>query len=251
MLKDLNNKSQTTKVLVCADSFGVPDAEFPGLHWIEKMLNFSPDIEVYNMSYGGCSNALIVLQLLQGLRLKPDFVVLSFTNENRYEIDKDINAMPTYFTAPELRDYCHRRYTTNRRTLIDNIDPLTLKLLESWMIGASSENFEKLKNYFFICFCLMTLKTQNIPFCFSLGGFEYKQDYNALINSNYLQNFLIDYADNELKTNLWFYQNNKTIPGFHVDNDQVLTLFANECIEFIRNKVINSKMTELNWINNA
>ena len=65
MLKDLNTNSQTTKVLICADSFGVPDPEFPGLHWIEKILNYSADIEVCNMSYGGASNALIVLQLLQ------------------------------------------------------------------------------------------------------------------------------------------------------------------------------------------
>lgn len=237
MAKDLNTKSQATRILVCADSFGVPDPEFPGLHWIEKILNFSEDFEVCNMSYGGASNALIVLQLLQGLRLKPDFVILSFTNENRYELDKDINAMPADFTALELADYPKRRYTTNRRSQVDNIDPFSLELLESWMVGASSENFEKLKNYFFICFCLMLLKNQNIAFCFSLGGFEYRQDYNALINSNYLRNFITDYADNELKTNLWFYQSGAT-PCFHVNNDNVLTLFANECIEFIQ-KVSN------------
>ena len=234
MLKNLKTNVGSTNVLVCADSFGVPDPKFPGLHWIEKILNFSANIEVCNMSYGGASNALIVLQLLQGLRLKPDFVILSFTNENRYEFDKDINAMPADFTPLELADYPKQRYTTNRRYQVDNIDPFSLKLLESWMVGARSENFEKLKNYFFICFCLMTLKTQNIPFCFSLGGFEFEQDYSALVNSNYLQNFITDYLDNELKTNLWFYQNGTTIPCFHVDNDRALTLFANECIEFIQ-----------------
>jgi hypothetical protein len=143
--------------------------------------------------------------------------------------------MPANFTALELADYPKRRYTTNKRFQIDNIDPVSLKLLESWMVGASSENFEKLKNYFFICFCLMTLKTQNIPFCFSLGGFEFKQDYNALINSNYLQNFVTDYVDNELKINLWFYQNGTMTPCFHVDNNEALTLFASECTDRIIN----------------
>ena len=54
-------------------------------------------------------------------------------------------------------------------------------------------------------------------------------DYPALINSNYMYNFIKDYTESELKTNLW-YHGSKSRPYFHVDSDEVQTLFANECI---------------------
>ena len=79
------------KILICGDSFCVTDPKFPKLHWSEKLLELSSDIEVYNLSMGGASNALITMQLMQGLKLKPDFIILSFTNEHRYEKDNNIN----------------------------------------------------------------------------------------------------------------------------------------------------------------
>ena len=209
------------KILVCGDSYSVTDPDFPGLHWTEKILNFSPDFEVCNLAYGGCSNAMITLQLLQGLNLNPNFVILAFTNEHRYELDKDVTALPTELTVEGLAEYQKTRYNTNMYIKDTDID--------QWMAGKCSDNFEKLKNYFYISFCLQTLHQHNIPFAFSLGGFEYKQDYPALINSNYMYNFIKDYTESELKTNLW-YHGSKSRPYFHVDSDEVQTLFANECI---------------------
>ena len=213
------------KVLICGDSYCVTDPDFPGLHWSEKILNFSPDFEIANLAYGGCSNAMIALQLSQGLTLTPDFVILCFTNESRYELDKDVNALPKDLTALELANYQKNRYTTNMYGDHN-------KDIDRWMAGNCSDNLEKIKNYFYICFCLQTLKHKNIPFAFSLGGFEYQQDYAALINSNYMCNLLRDYADYEIKTNLWFY-GRKVRPYFHVDDENVQTLFANECISQI------------------
>jgi hypothetical protein len=209
------------KILVCGDSFSATDPDFPGLHWTEKILDFSPDFEVCNLAHGGCSNAMITLQLLQGLNLNPNFVIVAFTNENRYELDKDPSILPTDLTVQGLSTYQHNRYTTNMYVKDAGI--------EKWMAGKCSENFEKLKNYFYISFCLQTLRQHNIPFAFSLGGFEYQQDYTALINSNYVYNFIKDYTANELKTNLWYYGSEST-PTYHVSNDQVQTLYANECI---------------------
>lgn len=188
-------------------------------------MNFTPNFEVANLAYGGCSNAMIALQLSQGLALNPDFVIVCFTNEHRYELDKDASALPRDLTALELANYQKNRYTTNMYD-INN------KEIDRWMLGHCSDNLEKIKNYFYICFCLFVLKQKNIPFAFSLGGFEYQQDYAALINSNYMCNFIRDYADNEIKTNLWFY-GNKSRPYFHVDDENVQTLFANECISRI------------------
>jgi hypothetical protein len=215
------------KILVCGDSFSVTDPDFPGLHWTEKILNLYPNFELNNLAYGGCSNAMITLQLLQGLNLNPDFVVLSFTNEHRYELDKDVNVLPEKLSAAGLAHYQQARYTTNN--YIKDAE------IEKWMAGKCSDNFEKLKNYFYISFCLQTLHQRNIPFAFSLGGFEYKHDYSALINSNYMYNFIKDYTKSELKTNLW-YHGQKSRPWFHVDSDEVQALYANECIFRINNK---------------
>lgn len=178
---------------------------------------------------------MITLQLLQGLNLKPDFVIVCFTNENRYELDKNIDALPRDLTASELAGYQKTRYTTNMYVKDKDID--------RWMSGKCSDNFEKLKNYFYISFCLQTLAQKNIPFAFSLGGFEYKQDYNALINSNYMYNFIKDHVDSELRTNLW-YHGQKSRPYFHVDNDDVQTLFANECITRINHSLDRNDKTD-------
>jgi hypothetical protein len=173
------------RILVCGDSYCITDPDYSELHWTEKMLAQSADIEICNLAYGGCSNAMITLQLLQGLNLNPDFVILSFTNENRYELDKNVNALPTDLTVEGLAHYQKTRYTTNMYVKDTGI--------EKWMAGKCSDNFEKLKNYFYISFCLQTLHQQGIPFAFSLGGFEYKNDYSTLINANYVYNFIKDF----------------------------------------------------------
>ena len=203
------------KILVCGDSYFVTDPKFPGLHWSEKLLAMSGDIEVYNLSFGGCSNALITLQLMQGLKLNPDFVILSFTNEHRYESDAKIDAMPYGLTIDSIAAYLKERYKANPLRKTDFLE--------------LSTNFEKLKNYFHIMFCLQTLKSKGINFCFSLGGFEYQQDYTALLRSNFLENTVFDYTAHELSLNLW-YHGQKSSPYFHVVNEEVHTLFAKECL---------------------
>lgn len=205
------------KTLICGDSYFVTDPTFPGLHWSEKLLGMSEEIEICNLSYGGCSNALITLQLMQGLKLNPDFVILSFTNEHRYEADGDIESVPFNLTAESISAYIKERYKTN---------PLGNKLL------SLSENFEKIKNYFYIMFCLQTLKEKKVNFCFSLGGFEYQQDYTALLRSNFIENNISDYTQHELSLNLW-YHGQKSSPYFHVDKEEVQMLFANECFSHL------------------
>ena len=66
------------RILVCGDSFAITDPNFPGLHWTDKILDHSADFEVCNLAAGGASNAMIALQLMQGLQLRPDFVIFSF-----------------------------------------------------------------------------------------------------------------------------------------------------------------------------
>lgn len=206
------------KILICGDSFCVTDPKFPKLHWSEKLLELSSDIEVYNLSMGGASNALITMQLMQGLKLKPDFIILSFTNEHRYEKDNNINAMPYDLSAESISAYIKERYSPNQPNM-------TL-----------STNFEKIKNYFYIIFCLQILKEKQINFCFSLGGFEYQQDYTALLKLNFLNNDIPNYSQCELTTNLWYHKSTHAkAPFFHVDKEEVHVLFANECFSHLNN----------------
>ena len=219
------------KILVCGDSYCVTDPDFPGLHWSEKILDADPAIEMINFAHGGCSNAMIALQLFQGLCFDPGFVILSFTNEHRYELDKDVQALPKDLSAAEIAHYMKTRYTTNMY--------MADKTIDRWMSGRCSENLEKIKNYFYIYVCLQALDRQQVPFVFSLGGFEYQQDYSAMINSNYIRNFIKDYASHELKTNLWFH-GQKSRPWFHVDDERVQTLFANECLSHVLNSQVSN-----------
>lgn len=212
------------KILICGDSFCVADDRYPGLHWSEKLLSLSDRVEVVNMAYGGCSNALIALQLLQALQLNPDFVILSFTSPGRYEYDKHTDVLPTEITGPELAHFIKQRYSTN---MYDN---KFNELTDRWRITASSDNFEKIKNFFYIDYCLLTLHSRAIKFCYSLGGFEYLQDHKQLINSNLMTNTLNQYSQFELPINLWYHQDQgKNQPFFHVSKDEVQMFFANEC----------------------
>ena len=71
----------TPRILICGDSFGTTDHNFPGLHFSEKLT----DCEVLNLSQGGASNAMIQVQLYQGLELMPTHVILLFTAQWRAE----------------------------------------------------------------------------------------------------------------------------------------------------------------------
>lgn len=227
------------RILICGDSFCVPDHMFPGLHWSEKILNHSSKFNIFNLAYGGSSNALISLQLLQGLQLNPDFVIFSFTKPLRYEFDKDIAALPD-MTAPNQRDqhdhgyehallYFNRRYTTT--CYVDNKEKI--KTTDHWLATAASMNMEMMKNYMYLLMCMTTCVTQGIPFCYSIGGFD---DVAHLSDSNYIKNFINDYQDRALITNLWDHKIDGPRPWHHVSDDAVQTLFANECIDHILRK---------------
>ena len=220
----------TIHILICGDSFCVTDPRFfLGLHWSEKILNHSPTFKISNLAYGGSSNALISLQLLQGLKLNPDFVIFSFTNPLRYEFDKDIAAQPVDLTDQEIADYINRRYTTTCYS--DNKEKI--KTTDHWLATAASMNMEIMKNYMYVLLCMTTCATQGIPFCYSIGGFE---DIVKLSDSNYIKNFTNDYQDRALITNLWHHRSDSPRPRFHVSDDAVQASFANECIDHILRK---------------
>ena len=216
------------RILICGDSYAVNDPAYPGLHWSEQLLAYSADFEIINMAYGGCSNAMIALQLSQGLRFNPDFVIFSFTSDGRYEFDKDSTAVPRTLEPCDMADYLKRRYTTNAY----EHNTQKSKHLIQYLSNTASSNFERIKNYFYIMYCLDRVNSMGLGFCYSLGGFEYKQDYTMWLNENYMTNAFQPYQEKELLTNLWNH-GKKAKPFFHVDNAEIQNLFASQCVSYI------------------
>lgn len=80
------------KLIVCGDSFMAATQDIPsrhdclgGGHFTElfaKQLNLEYD----TLARGGASNFLIYLQVVEAIKLKPDFIIVGFTDGNRIEI---------------------------------------------------------------------------------------------------------------------------------------------------------------------
>ena len=232
----LKKHNELKKVLICADSFGVIDTDFPALHFSEKILDQTPPVfELHNLAHGGDSNALIVLQLLQGLQFDPDFVILLFTSTHRHEIDTNKNVYyPKDVSVDALKEFRHDRYTTS--SVMQDNESIS-NLIKDWNTTVISDEFEIMKNYFLIHYCFQLLEKQNIPFCYSLGGMD-KVDYSSIVNKNFIKNHINEYSSQALKINLWNHHCNQPRPYFHVNNDIIQSAFANECIHHLRNASI-------------
>jgi len=227
------------KVLICGDSFCVTDPDYKNLHWSEKILDLTePLFELHNLSHGGDSNALIVLQLLQGLQFNPDFVILSFTSTFRFELDKNTETKFDSFEINKLTEFRHQRYTS---TAYKQPDQTIQNIVDQWTSKIVSDEFELLKNYFLVSFCLTMLEKQKIPFCYSLGGLDFTQDkknYTEILNKNFIKNYIAEFTSNSLYTNLWNHPRTPDRPYFHIADDSVQLTFAKECIMHLKNSNI-------------
>lgn len=224
------------KILICGDSFCVPDPKFPLLHWSEKITKVNSDYHLDNIAIQGCTNAQICLQVNQGIKfLRPDFVIISFTQYDRYEIDRDLTAKFDSYSAPDLRKFYFDRYHTNMYDLPETQEKI--RIINRYQTLAASENFEKLKNYFFIEMILSKLTMQGIPFCFSLGGFYFMPNYDQFLQYNHIDCLIKKYANQSILTNLWYvnkFELAKSQAIFHNENEQTQSAFASECIEYLR-----------------
>lgn len=78
-----NSTNKQKKLLICADSFcaGANQYNWTWWHRLAKDLN----CEVKNLSISGASNFNIFLQLEEGLKYNPDYILISLTAPNRIE----------------------------------------------------------------------------------------------------------------------------------------------------------------------
>jgi hypothetical protein len=218
------------KILICGDSYAVTDPMFPNLHWSEKLEKKRANFEICNLAYGGSSNALIYYQLLVGLKLNPTFIVFSFTSCGRYEIDNINDAIPTGYNDHELSAFIKDRFLTNMYN--DNLDASILDIIDRYRAYGSSLRFEELKNYFYIINCLLTADKFNIPFGYSLGGFDYTQNYKSIVDNNFVEDLIVNFRNNEIKHNLWQHKRHSS-PYFHVKDENAHELFSNLILNII------------------
>lgn len=224
------------KILICGDSFCVPDSKFPLLHWSEKLAKVNSDYHFDNIAIQGCTNAQICLQVNQGIKfLRPDFVIISFTMSDRYEIDRDLTAKFDCSSALNLRKFYFDRYHTNKYDLPETKEKISI--INRYQTLAASENFEKLKNYFFIELILSKLTLQGIPFCFSLGGFIFMPYYDQFLQYNHVDCLTKKYPNQSILTNLWNASESELAKSqaiFHNENEQIQSAFAIECCAYIQ-----------------
>lgn len=224
------------RVIVCGDSFCEIDPNYPGLHWIEKLLDNHEDIEIVNLSYGGCSNAMIAVQLLYGLNLNPDFVILSFTSVSsrkifKYDFDLKPDAVPFDTNKPEcVSEYLKLRYTNTNKPEGESKIPATVEY-----VNAVGEDLEILKNYIHVSFCLDTLHSRGVDFCYSLGGLQVKNNISSFLKKHFLSDNLNRHEKNELSMNLWNHDDYTSKIYHHIPDDNIHNLFANECEKRIWN----------------
>lgn len=242
------------KILLCADSFGTTDHQYPGLHFSEKIQQKVQDCEIINLSQSGGSNFLIELQLHQGLQFKPDAVILSFTSPNRttfqsymshyyqkklfrqYKRDKQFNHQyywskvknhntQKYLCSPQIEHYS-----------MPNEDDFTQRAKKWYDDGVrlDQDSINDLKDYFTVINLLNLLKLNSIPCCFSLGGLSYNRPWHRdfrkhTLSDNHLTDELDYHMTQSTSLNLWDYYQD-TGPCFHVNDHDIQLKFADECI---------------------
>jgi hypothetical protein len=204
------------KLLVVGDSFMKPDScrlQFVGQHWSEMIT----DYEIINLAEDSSTNAVITVQLMEGLEQHPDAVVLGFTMPDRIEFANNNN------------------YSSPRRWYSNGMIPNQLsdqRLAVDYYRATVCPEMLNIKGYTMARCCFLTLKNLNIPYAYSLNGLD---NNLADLNPNpWLTKFLGDFKEHQIPLNLATYPDFKMIPGYHVDNAEWQATFAKQALEIIQ-----------------
>jgi hypothetical protein len=244
----------SARILLCADSFGLIDAKYPGLHFSEKITNINSNVEFMNFSMGGASNSLIELQIRQGLQFNPTHVIVLFTDSNRLEYSlefspywKQIRQLNQYQNSVdwvELYIHNYNNYITSAM-LSSGKDDFSKQVSVGEVTFphhlCASMDYIKIKNYFIAINVISLLKLRRIPFCFSTGGLCYQwkninatdatHQLNQLLIENGLHNEIDNYLDHALSINLWNHGDHTIQLAHHVSDHDVQLSFAKECMK--------------------
>lgn len=233
------------KILVCGDSFGTnSDPRYPDLHFTDQILKIRPDVEIVNLSIHGASNALIQMQLHQGLQFSPDAVIISFTDPWRTEVSVDyypeiLDGVPEFIRNTPAGNGGFAQVLSvqhwNRRRWFTNCwihDPKKSDKFNDTVMRMCDYDAITIKNLFVLRACLDTLRLQTIPFCYSFGGMRNHTEYQDLLKKNYMDTDLFaEYQQQQIPISLWDHQDHgDNCPAFHVSDPAIHVKFASECL---------------------
>ena len=217
-------ESQTKKVLICGDSYAEDDANYPGLHFSNKIANSFPiiDWKIINLASEGTSNRGIAQQMLQGMMYEPDFVIMLFSGINRFETERDSSEPARSLNPEDIDNWNKKRYNLNTESMLyiksENGDSVV------------DQEVIDLQNIMTVGFCLEYLKNRNIGYCWMEGGL--RQINNKIYEENYIVNPLLDHKSKQIPLNLWKYGDSAE-PTFHVADDSIQESFSNMCLNHI------------------
>ena len=233
------------RVLICGDSFGIVDPRFPGLHFSEKLQN----CDVINLARGGASNAMINVQLHQGLQHNPTHVIMLFTAQWRSEYNIYLSGLTNSelkhcmpgdkndnWSVDEIKAFNENAYITSPYLKVRGVKHIT-DAYEGHLKYYFTD-YESIKTYFHVMGMFDRLTLLGIPFCFSFGGFahDYFECRDRIFTRNYLKNTLETYLPRSTSLNLWDHADqsgNNKVPFHHVKDDAVQTEFARQCEEIL------------------
>lgn len=191
------------KLLVVGDSFMHPDAHYPGQHWSEML----PDYEILMYSISGSSNAIIAHQFYQGLELQPDAVILGFTEPNRIEFE-----------------YQNRWITGSHARVLNTEQKLLTDLYRVHM----PEEILMIKDCSLVRGLLSKLEQKKIPYAWTLNLLFNNLSQLPFPSDPWVNKILGDFFYRMTPTNLATYPDWKASPGFHTDDPEWQTRFAQE-----------------------
>jgi hypothetical protein len=220
-------------ILVCGDSFAADDVKFPRIHWTHTLK--TEGHEVWNLASPGCSNQVVNLQVLQGITLKPDFVIFLGTCSYRFELHdskKPLKQNPTDLKSIKEFNEIQWKSTSYIKDKV-----IRDKLLGDYLITYDND-MHIIQNYSHITNSLLALEYYKIPFCWQIGGFRKDHDIVKKISA---VDIISKFNHRHIEMNLWDlfnYDPNTadSLPSFHISEKSIHETFANHCIHYI-NKV--------------
>lgn len=216
------------RLIVCGDSFNVEDSRYPGIHWIDHLRRIRPDIDIVNLSERGDSNALIALQVLQSIKLNADFIVVSFSGFDRYEVDREVHNhnLLTVNDIHDIKKIKHEWFqSTNTCSQSTTEDP-RFKIYQKWITRCQSGFMNEFRNRLIIACCLYTLRSCGIGFCYSPGNLDpWLRQLGVDANGNEIfltleslqaHDPLSEFDVYKLSSNVWDYREPHGPANFHI-----------------------------------
>lgn len=218
-------------ILVCGDSFAADDIKYPGIHWTHDLKVAGH--EIWNLAHAGCSNQVINLQVLQGITLKPDFVIFLNTCPYRFELHDSKKTLNQ--TSTDLKSIKEFNEVQWKSTSYIKDKVIRDKLLANYLVTYDND-MHFIQNYSQITNSLLALDYYKIPFCWQIGGFKEL----PIVKKTSAVDIISKFNHRHIEMSLWdlFTYNTITadsLPTFHILEKSVHTNFANHCINYINN----------------